>query len=228
MSRSITVAAEFHLYQRIGQWAEPLFLDLLEHLAEWVHDSPTVLVGLARPELRELRPSLTEVGRVVSDSIALEGLDAEATAELAARLVGADSLPRELIDRLPDSTEGNPLFVRELMRMLVDDGVIVKQFIEPEKPGDPFEVSDADTMLEYLAPGAGKPHDILLLTKPGCPHCARAKSALREKGLQYEEIVANTAMLRAVSDTPTTPRVFADGQLIGGADELVAWLTDHA
>ena len=66
------------------QWAEPLFLDLLEHLAEWVHDSPTVLVGLARPELRELRPTLAETGRVVSDSIALEGLDADATTELAA------------------------------------------------------------------------------------------------------------------------------------------------
>lgn len=106
------------------QWAEPLFLDLLEHLAEWVHGAPAVLVGLARPELRDLRPSLVEPSRWLAASIALEGLDAAATAELAARLVGADSLPAELVARLPDSTEGNPLFVRELMRMLVDDGVI--------------------------------------------------------------------------------------------------------
>ena len=41
--------------------------------------------------------------------------------------------------------------------MLVKDGVIVKQFIEPEKEGDPFEVSDADTMLKYLAPAAKAP-----------------------------------------------------------------------
>jgi len=108
--------------------------------------------------------------------------------------------------------------------MLVDDGRIVKQFIEPEKPGDPYEVSDADTMLGYLDPDKQAPHDILLLTKPGCPHCARAKSALREKGVDYEEVTATTAMLRAVSDTPTTPRVFVDGTLIGGADELVEWL----
>jgi class 3 adenylate cyclase/ketosteroid isomerase-like protein len=106
------------------QWAEPLFLDLLEHLADWVRDAPAMLVGLARPELRELRPSLAEESRTLSAAIGLEGLDAAATAELAARLVGAESLPPELVARLPASTEGNPLFVRELMRMLVDDGVI--------------------------------------------------------------------------------------------------------
>src|SRR5579863_5462125 len=36
--------------------------------------------------------------------------------------------------------------------MLVEDGVIEKMFIEPEMEGDPFEVSDADTMLHYLDP----------------------------------------------------------------------------
>ncbi len=108
------------------QWAEPLFLDLLEHLADWVHDAPAMLVGLARPELREVRPSLAEENRTLTTTIGLEGLDARATSELAARLVGAETLPPELVARLPESTEGNPLFVRELMRMLVDDGVIVE------------------------------------------------------------------------------------------------------
>ena len=108
--------------------------------------------------------------------------------------------------------------------MLIDDGVITKQFIEPQKPGDPYEVSDADTMLEYLGGSANKPHDILLLTKPGCGHCARAKRALTDKGVAFEEVRASGPMLRAVSDTPTTPRVFVDGSLIGGADELIGWL----
>ncbi len=108
------------------QWAEPLFLDLLEHLAEWVHDAPVLLLGLARPELREIRPSLAEPGRRVAESLHLEGLDADATAELASQLLGGNELPRDLLARLPDSTEGNPLFVRELMRMLVDDDVIVE------------------------------------------------------------------------------------------------------
>ena len=41
--------------------------------------------------------------------------------------------------------------------MLVKDGIIDQMFIEPDKPGDPFEVSDAETMLDYLAPNAKKP-----------------------------------------------------------------------
>ena len=105
------------------QWAEPKLLDLLEHLAEWVTSAPVLLVCLARPELRELRPALTEPGRRVADVLALDGLDSSATAELAAGLLGSP-LPRDLVDRLPTSTDGNPLFVRELVRMLVDDAVI--------------------------------------------------------------------------------------------------------
>jgi len=108
--------------------------------------------------------------------------------------------------------------------MLVRDGVIEKMFIEPDKPGDPYEVSDADTMLDYLAPDAVKASDVLLLTKPGCGHCRRARAALEAKGVVYGEVSANLSMLRAVSDTPTTPRVFVDGALIGGAEELIAWL----
>lgn len=108
------------------QWAEPLLLDLLEHLIEWVTDAHVLVIGLARPELREIRPSLAQPGRRVEAAVSLEGLDPDATAELAAKLVGADRLPADLLARLPESTQGNPLFVRELMQMLVDDGVIAR------------------------------------------------------------------------------------------------------
>merc|ERR1711976_400515 len=53
--------------------------------------------------------------------------------------------------------------------MLVKDGVIDKMFIEPEKPGDPFEVSDADTMLEYINPRQIKPEPVTIISKIGCP-----------------------------------------------------------
>lgn len=108
--------------------------------------------------------------------------------------------------------------------MLVRDGVVEKQFIEPDEPGDPFKVSDADTMLAYLAPEARKPNDIVLFTKPGCGHCRRAKAALTEAGLDYEEVPTTPRLLRALNEAPTTPQVFIDGQRIGGADELVAWI----
>lgn len=116
--------------------------------------------------------------------------------------------------------------------MLVKDGVIDKMFIEPEKPGDPFEISDADTMLNYLNPKAEQPKRITLFTKPGCPHCSRAKNILNEKGMRYEEIVlghsgVSYSSLAAVTGHGTTPQVYVEGELIGGADDLDAWLANR-
>jgi glutaredoxin-like protein len=108
--------------------------------------------------------------------------------------------------------------------MLVDDGVIKKMFIEPEKDGDPFEVSDADTMLKYLDPNAKAPHDVLLFTKPGCAFCAKAKQLLTDKGWPYEELASSPRNLRAVSGKATTPQVFVDGSYIGGSEELESYL----
>ena len=112
--------------------------------------------------------------------------------------------------------------------MLVRDGIVEKMFIEPELPGDPFEVSDADTMLSYLAPAEQKPHDVTVFSRSGCPHCSRAKAALRDAGIGFEALELNSEYtdrtLRAVSGGSTLPQVFIDGELIGGADELEAWL----
>ena len=110
--------------------------------------------------------------------------------------------------------------------MLVNDGVIEKMFIEPEKEGDPFEVSDADTMLKYVAPNAKAPPDVVFFGRHGCVHCARARKLLDERGLSYEEIAASPRRLRGVSGKATTPQVFVDGKYIGGADELEAYLAD--
>lgn len=108
--------------------------------------------------------------------------------------------------------------------MLVKDGVVEKMFIEPNKPGDPFEVSDADTMLEYINPEAIKPASIAVITKPGCPFCAKAKSLLEAHGLGYEEIVlgkdATSVSVKAISGNSTVPQVFFDGINIGGSDDL--------
>jgi glutaredoxin-like protein len=121
---------------------------------------------------------------------------------------------------LPD---GNGEFT-EKMGMLVDDGVIKKMFIEPEKAGDPFEVSDADTMLKYLDPNAKAPHDVVLFTKPGCSYCAKAKKLLSDKGWSYDEVPSTPRNLRAVSGKASTPQVFVDGHYVGGADELEAFV----
>ena len=116
--------------------------------------------------------------------------------------------------------------------MLVRDGVIEKMFIEPEEPGDPYGVSDADTMLTYLNPNAEPPHDATLFTREGCPYCVRAKGLLRDAGIEFEELRLNRdyseQTLRAVSGAHTYPQVFIDGQHIGGSDHLADWLGERA
>lgn len=113
--------------------------------------------------------------------------------------------------------------------MLVKDGVVEKMFIEPEEPGDPFKVSDADTMLQYINPQAAKPKLVSLFAKIGCPFCARAKAMLQEHGLSYEEIVlgrdVTTRSLKAVTGASTVPQVFIDGKLIGGSEALETYLS---
>ena len=112
--------------------------------------------------------------------------------------------------------------------MLVNDGVVEKMFIEPEVEGDPFEVSDADTMLRHINPNAKKPDAITMFSKPGCGHCARAKEALKNADLQFEEIIlgtdATSRSLSAVAGATTTPQIFVNGTKIGGADELETYL----
>lgn len=113
--------------------------------------------------------------------------------------------------------------------MLVKDGVVEKMFIEPEEPGDPFKVSDAQTMLNYLNPQAAKPKSVFLFAKEGCPFCARAKALLKEKGLDYEVVTlgkdVTTRSLRAAAGATTVPQVFIDGKLIGGSEELAAYFS---
>lgn len=115
--------------------------------------------------------------------------------------------------------------------MLVKDGVIDKMFIEPEVPGDPFEVSDAETMLNYINPSATKPKAITMFSKVGCPYCIKAKSMLKERGWDFEEIVLgediSTRSIKAATGATSTPQVFIDGKLIGGSDALEEYLKSN-
>lgn len=108
--------------------------------------------------------------------------------------------------------------------MLVKDGVVEKMFIEPDIPGDPFEVSDADTMLAWIAPEASRPLDVTVFSREGCPYCARAKGLLHDAGISFEELVLNRdyteATLRAVSGQSSVPQVYINGEHVGGSDEL--------
>jgi len=111
--------------------------------------------------------------------------------------------------------------------MLVKDGVIQKMFIEPQKPGDPFEVSDADTMLRYINANAKLPDQVAIFTREGCQYCARAKALLSGLGYQYAEVPlphnVRTKVVGAVAGAKTVPQVFINGKYIGGLEQLEDW-----
>ncbi len=109
------------------QWAEPLLLDFTEHLVQWGAGIPLLVLAAARPELRETRSSLTTSGGLVSDVVTLTGLDAGAAMRLAGNVIGTGTLPAAVAGRVLATSEGNPLFVSELIRMLVNDGALRKE-----------------------------------------------------------------------------------------------------
>jgi glutaredoxin-like protein len=111
--------------------------------------------------------------------------------------------------------------------MLVRDGVVEKMFVEPQKPGDPFEVSDADTMLAYINPKARKPDQVAILTRAGCGYCVKAKALLTELGYDYVEVPLDhkvrSRVVGAIANAQTVPQVFVNGTRIGGWEELERW-----
>ena len=112
--------------------------------------------------------------------------------------------------------------------MLVRDGIIEKMFAEPDKPGDPFEVSDADTMLRYLEPSAPRPDEVAMLSREGCPFCAKAKAALEAAGIAFTDIslppFQRARAVRALTGAQTVPQVFVNGRLIGDSEATERWL----
>jgi class 3 adenylate cyclase/tetratricopeptide (TPR) repeat protein len=105
------------------QWAEPTFLDVLEHIADWSRAAPIVLLCLARGDLLDLRPSWGG-GKLNATTILLEPLSTDQSRQLVDALLGHAGIGPELADRVATAAEGNPLFVEELIAMLVDDGMI--------------------------------------------------------------------------------------------------------
>src|SRR5581483_1519363 len=104
-------------------WAEPTFLDLIEFLADWLRQAPVLLICLARPELLEVRPGWAG-GKLNATSILLEPLSDDESAELVENLASS-ALPGETRRRIVEASEGNPLFVEEMLALALEGGDLV-------------------------------------------------------------------------------------------------------
>jgi class 3 adenylate cyclase/tetratricopeptide (TPR) repeat protein len=98
-------------------WAEPTLLDLIDHVADWSHEAPILLLCLARPDLLDARPGWGG-GKHNASTILLEPLsDGEANALIDNLLVGGD-LTGSLRERIATAAEGNPLFVEQMLALI--------------------------------------------------------------------------------------------------------------
>ena len=102
------------------QWAEPAFLDLVEYLTGWSRDAPILVCCLARTDLAEVRPAWAGTA-----TIELAPLAHEDARRLLENLAGP--LDPAAADAVGRATGGNPLFLEEMLRMLVEDGVLFER-----------------------------------------------------------------------------------------------------
>jgi class 3 adenylate cyclase/tetratricopeptide (TPR) repeat protein len=103
------------------QWAEPVFIDLVEHIADLSRDASIFLLGVARTELLDVRPDWGG-GKMNATSILLEPLGDDECEALIGNLVGDSQLDGDLRDRIMAASAGNPLYVEEMLAMVREHG----------------------------------------------------------------------------------------------------------
>jgi len=108
-------------------WAEPTFLELVEHLAD-KGEGPILVVCLAREELLEDRPAFLE-GRANVEQILLEALSADETDALLEGLGGA-ILTADQRARIVETAEGNPFFLEQLLALALEGGLVERTLPE--------------------------------------------------------------------------------------------------
>ncbi len=106
-------------------WAEPMLLDLVEHVSRWSRDAPILLLCVAREELLEERPQWE--GALVR----LEPLSSGEATQLLDALDSGGMLPPELRARVADAAHGNPLYAEQFVAMLQEDGADAESVAVP-------------------------------------------------------------------------------------------------
>ena len=139
-------------------WGESIFLDCVEHIADWSRGAPMLLVCMARPELIDSRPQWGG-GKLNATSVLLEPLSANECKQLVANVVGETELAQGLEARIAEAAEGNPLFVEEMLSMMIDDGLLVHENGRWAAAGDLETVPVPRTIRALLAARLDRLHD---------------------------------------------------------------------
>ena len=131
-------------------WAEESLLELVEHLALRGVDAPVLTLCLARPELLERHPDWG--GRIRNyTSLSLSPLPGEQGRRLIGELLHGQRIPADVREAIIGKAEGNPFFIEEILRMLIDGGKLVRDEREWRWASQPVEIRIPDTIHSILA-----------------------------------------------------------------------------
>jgi class 3 adenylate cyclase len=130
-------------------WADPVLLDLLDELAEQVA-GPALFVCPSRPDLTATHPSWGG-GRRNMSSVALDPLTADEADRLVRSLLTVDDLPADVRERILQRAEGNPFFLEEIIRRLIDGGVLTHDGERWRTTSDVDTIEIPDTVQGVLA-----------------------------------------------------------------------------
>ncbi len=188
------------------QWADEALLDLLEYLTERISNVPVLFICPARPDFFERRRDWGG-GRRNFTTIALESLSKDETNELVDELLNSEELPTVLRHTILSRAEGNPFFVEEIVRMLIDQKVLIHE-------GECWSIGEQnEAIFNELASPAAPPDDTLIdlhyvFPLPRIPDTIQGVLAARidllgqtEKHvLQHASIMGRTFWLSAVRE----------------------------
>jgi class 3 adenylate cyclase/tetratricopeptide (TPR) repeat protein len=128
-------------------WAESAFLDLIEHVRTTAA-APLLLLCAARPDLLEQRPDWPGLHGPVID---LQPLSEEESGRVIEHLLGDAPFPGEVRQRIIVAAEGNPLFVQQVLSMMIDDGLLRQEDGRWIPTGDLSELAIPGTIQALLA-----------------------------------------------------------------------------
>ena len=168
------------------QWAESSALELLEHVADRARTSPILLVCMARPELDEVHPTWMR-DRDGASTVRLQPLSTDEGAQLVDALLGGLPLALGARERIAIAADGNPLFIEQLLAMLQDDGLLVREAGQWVARGDLTEFDIPPSIAALLA-----------------ARIDRLPSAERVT-LERASVVGKSFSMRAVTDLASEP-----------------------
>src|SRR4051794_7868013 len=102
-------------------WAEPAFLDFVEHVLDDA-SAPILLLATARHEFLETRPELAD--REAASHLNLAPMSAADSSQIVENVLGQSDLSESVRGRIVAAAEGNPLFVEQMISMLIESGAL--------------------------------------------------------------------------------------------------------